>query len=286
MLKIILPDKRFLGPCYGIGRAFKKCLNLKNKEEFLLYGQLGHNKALYNYLERKGFVIIDDLKKAKNKKIIIRAHGINKKDLEFLKKNKIQFIDLTCSLVKRLLNMTLKFEREGYRIIIIGDKNHMEIKNVCTFLKKPIVIHDKIDVDKLHLFPRVAVFTQTTLTLKEISNILPFMKQKFKTMVYVPTRCPETNKRQSEAVKLARRVDLVLVVGDKISRNANNLVKVCKEITMAKLIQGQADFNKLPLSKIKKVGFISSASTPLFFSKKIIKCLKEKNFDTWFDWKS
>ena len=276
MLKIVLPDKNCLGPCFGIKRAFKKCLDIKDKKEFLIYGQLGHNRALCNYLKKAGFVTINTLKKAKNKKVIIRAHGINKKDLELLKTNKIQFIDLTCPFVKKFLNLSLKFEKKGYQIVIIGDKNHIEIKNVCSFLKKPIVVNNEVEAKTLFPFSKIAIFTQTTQIFEKINKILPILKQKYKDVVYIETRCPETKQRQNEVIKLASKVDLMLIIGDKISKNANNLMKICKEITKAKLIQGKADINRVSLNKLKRVGIIASASTPSFIVDEVIKCLKSK----------
>jgi len=276
MLKIVLPNKDCLGPCFGIKRAFKKCLDIKDKKGFLIYGKLGHNKALCDYLKESGFVTVNILKKIKDKKVVIRAHGINKKDSQFLKTNKIQSIDLTCPFVKKLLDLCLRFEKKGYQIIIIGDKNHIEIKNVCSFLKKPIVVNDEVEVKRFPSLSKIAVFTQTTQTFEKIDKILPILKQKGKSVVYTETRCPETKQRQNEALELASKVDLMLVVGDKISKNANNLIKICREITKANLIQGRADINRESFSKFKRIGIIASASTPSFVVDEVIKCLKLK----------
>lgn len=276
MLKIILPNKNCLRPCFGIERTIKKCLNVRDKREFLIYGQLGHNKSLCNYLEKAGLITFNDLKKVKNKKVIIRTHGINKNDLDFLEKNKIQFIDLTCPYVKKFLNMSLKYEKDGCQIIIVGNKDDDEIKNVCSFLNNPIIVNDEIDVKKIPFFSKIAVLTQTTQTLKKIKNLFPLIKQKCNEIIYIETRCPETEQRQEEAIELAGKVDLILVVGDKISRNANNLIEVCKDITKTRLVQGAADINKISFGKFKKVGVISSALTPSFIVKDIIQSLKNK----------
>jgi len=281
MLEIILPDKNCLKSCFGIERAFRKCMDIEGNE-FLILGQLGHNKALCDYLEKRGFISINNLQKAGNKKIIIAPHGINKDDLEFLKKNKVQFIDLACPFVNRLIKQALAFEKRNYQIVIIGDKNHIEIKNVCSFLKSPIVINNKVDVKKLSLFPKVAVLAQTTQTLMRINNVLPIIKKKYKKVVYANTRCPETGKRQEEAIKLAKKADLVLVVGDNISKNANNLVDVCGRFAKSKLVQGEDDIKDVLFHEIKKVGVIASASTPSFSTDGIIKCLKKLSLDAQF----
>ncbi|MEA3292942.1 MAG: 4-hydroxy-3-methylbut-2-enyl diphosphate reductase [Patescibacteria group bacterium] len=275
MLEVILPSKKFLEPCFGIKRSFDSCLSIKDKNKFLIYGQIAHNKALCERLENEGFTSIDGLEKVKNKKVIIRAHGITKQDLDFLKQKKIEFINLTCPFVEKLLNISLKFEKDGYQVIIIGDKNHIEIKNVCSYLKSPLVVDNETDL-KNSSFPKVAVLCQTTQTLEKIERVLPFIKRKYKKVVYVSTRCPETEQRQKQAAILAEKVDLMLVIGDTISKNANNLVKISKKITKAALVLQREDINKISFYGIKKVGLIASASTPSFVVDELIEFLKEK----------
>ncbi len=273
MIKIVLPNKNHQGPCFGVKLALEKCLKIKNKRRWVIYGKLAHNRVLNKYLREKGLKIIDSLDKAKNKKIVIRAHGINKTDLETILKNKVEFLDLTCPYVKNLLNKALNLEKKDYRVVIIGDKNHVEVKNVCSFLSKPVVIGDAGLVKKLGEFDMVGVVTQTTETLEKINSVLSAIKHKYKNVVYFQTRCSETDQRQKKAVEMAKKVDLMLVVGDSISANTKNLVNLCKNITKTKLIKTEKEIDKKAIRDVGSVGVIASASAPSFVVKKIIKKL-------------
>ncbi|MBI4812766.1 4-hydroxy-3-methylbut-2-enyl diphosphate reductase [Candidatus Falkowbacteria bacterium] len=280
-MEIILPDKKYLGPCFGIRRAVEKCLSLK-KDNFVIYGQLAHSAALCIELERSGLEIVGGIEDIKGGKVVIRPHGILKNDLDFLRKSGVFLVDLTCPFVKKLLDKAVEFEKNGYRVVIIGDKNHSEIKNVCSFLQKPLVIDRKDEVREIDPDKKIAVLTQTTQTLKKINELLPLIKRRRKEIVFISTRCDETDERQKEAKKISEKADLVLVVGDKMSKNANNLVKVAREKTRAKLVQNARGLAKILknmhyISNLK-VGVIASASTPAFVVSDIIKCLKEKKF--------
>jgi 4-hydroxy-3-methylbut-2-enyl diphosphate reductase len=280
-MKIILSDKKYLGPCFGIKRAVEKCLSLKGSN-FVIYGRLAHNVALCDELKKEGFVVVDSLEDARGKKIILRPHGISKNDLQILKKKDIFFVDLTCPFVKNLLNKSLEFEKDGYQVIIIGDKNHIEIKNVCSYLQQPLVVGKKGDMHKSDSDKKTAVLTQTTQTLKKINELLPLIKRRCKESIFVSTRCNETDERQKAVKEISEKADLVLVVGDRMSKSAANLVKVAQEKTHAALVPNVGRITKIfkntRHASNLKVGIIASASTPAFVVNDIIKCLKEKTF--------
>ncbi len=264
-----------LGPCFGIQRALNECLKIRDKKKYLMYGQLGHNKALCGILKKEGIGFIGDLKKTKNKKIIIRAHGINQRNRSLLDKKNIHFLDLTCPFVKNFLEKALAFEKKNYQVVIIGRKNHIEIKNIKSFLKSPIIADNRSEIKNIPFCEKIACFSQTTQTLETIKTILPLIKKRAKKFIYVETRCFETQIRQDEAKKMAKKVDLVLVVGDKNSENANNLLKISKKYAQAKLVLNKENINKKLFKGIKIVGIIASASSPKTSAENIIKSIKQ-----------
>ncbi|MBS3090432.1 hypothetical protein J4433_01540 [Candidatus Pacearchaeota archaeon] len=187
---------------------------------------------------------------------------------------------MICPFVKKLLNLALSFEKKGYLVVIIADKKHAETKNICSFLKKPIIVGSIKEAVKIPRLSKAVVLTQTTQTLDRINEILPVIKRKCKNpenVVFIPTRCPETESRQENAAEIAGKSDLVLVVGGSISKNANNLVDVCRKFCRAELVQAVKDAEKIPVGA-RKIGIIASASTPLFVSESIIKCLRNKKW--------
>lgn len=274
MVKLILPDKKLLGPCFGIQRALNECLRIKNKKKYLMYGQIGHNKALCRILKNQGIGSVKNLKEAKNKKIIIRAHGINKQDQIFLKKNNINFLDLTCPFVKNFLKKAIEFEKKNYRIIIIGRKNHIEISNIKSFLKNPVIISEKSEIDEISEEQNIACFSQTTQMSEKIKELLPLIKKRAKKFIYIETRCFETQKRQEEAKNLAKKVDLMIIVGDNNSENTKNLLKLSKKSAKSILVANTKSLNKNILKEARSVGIIGGASTPYQIIKEIIHFVK------------
>ena len=310
MIEIILPDEKFLKPCFGVNRALKKCLNLENKREYLVYGELAHNQRLVEKVEQSGIRSVNSLSDKQN--IIIRAHGITKCDKKKLKKH----IDLTCPFVTAFKEKALKYEKDGFQIVIIGDKNHAEIKNVVSYLESPIVVHTKKEATELPYFNKLACMSQTTERQEMIDQIVPTLRKKAEQFQYIETRCGETKTRQETAQSLARRVDLLIVAGDTHSANANNLLKIGQTHTKAILVNSSEEISKKDLSNVRtfdktsknlgerirtfdktsknlgerirtfdktsknlgfrkiKVGIIASASTPHFVVDEIIKSIR------------
>jgi len=271
MLEIVLPDKNLLKPCFGVDRAIKKCLKLKNKEKYVIYGQLAHNRRLVKKVEESGLVSVDNLDRDSD--IIIRAHGIDKNDKEKLK----NYIDLTCPFVLIFKEKALKYQKLGYQIVIIGDKNHIEVKNIVSYLKNPIIIRAKEEALKLPFFKKIACMSQTTERQKIISQLIPTLETKTKKFIYIETRCNETKNRQETTQKIAKKVDLLIIAGDSHSANANNLLKIGLLHTKTILINSGEKLKKRDLSKIKKVGIIASASTPYFIVKEIVRTIKSQS---------
>ncbi len=239
-----------------------------------MYGQLGHNKALCGILKKEGIGFIGDLKKTKNKKIIIRAHGISQSDRSLLDKKNIHFLDLTCPFVKNFLEKASTLEKKNYQIVIIGRKNHIEIKNIKSFLRNPIIADNRSGIKNIPFCEKIACFSQTTQTLETIKTILPLIKKRAKKFIYVETRCFETQIRQDEAKKMAKKVDLMIVAGDNNSENTKNLLKIAKKNTASILIADIKSLNKKKLKKARSAGIIAGASTPLKSTQEIINFIK------------
>lgn len=275
MTELIIPDKKLLGPCFGIQRALDECLRIKNKKKYLMYGQIGHNKALCRILKKEGIDFINDLGKIKNKKIIIRAHGIAKKDRSFLDKKNIDFLDLTCPFVKNFLKKALTFEKKNYQIVIIGRKNHIEIKNIKSFLKNPLILDKKREIKNIPFCEKIACFSQTTQTLETIKTLLPLIKRRAKNFIYIETRCFETQIRQDLTKKIAKKVDLMIVAGDNNSENTKNLLKISKKTTASIIISDKKFLNKKIVEKVERIGVIVGASTPVKSTEEIINFIKK-----------
>jgi 4-hydroxy-3-methylbut-2-enyl diphosphate reductase len=244
-------------------------LRLKNKENYTIFGQLAHNKNLNGCLGEAGLDFATNIDSVE-KNVIIPAHGLDRQKKEKL----ANYTDLTCPFVQRLHDKAKLAEKKNFQIIIIGDKNHIEIKNTISYLKNPIVVDSIEEAKALNNFSQIAVLSQTTATEEKIKKILPVLKTKTKKLTYIPTRCGSTEDRQKEAKWLAKKADLLIVVGDHNSANANNLVSIGRAITKSVLVESEKEINSKLFSDIENVAIIASASTPYFVVEKIIQSIK------------
>lgn len=115
------------GFCFGVKNAVDKTEEqISNEKEMYCLGELVHNKQVIEKLENKGLKFINDISEAKNK-IIIRAHGAEKKIYEFAKNNNIEIIDLTCPKVLHIHKIAEEYVNKDYYIFLIGKKDHPEV---------------------------------------------------------------------------------------------------------------------------------------------------------------
>jgi (E)-4-hydroxy-3-methyl-but-2-enyl pyrophosphate reductase len=313
MIEIILPEKKLLRPCFGVDRALVECLNLKKKEDYVIYGQLAHNKRLVKKIKDSGISSINKLNRISN--IIIRAHGITKNDRKKIK----DCIDLTCPFVLAFKEKALEYEKKGYQVVIIGDSDHVEVKNITSYLKNPIVLRTKKEALRFCLYEKIACMSQTTERQETIDELIPILKKKTKEFMYIETRCGETKTRQGACRDLAKKVDLMIIAGETHSANATNLFKIAQDYTksilvnsgkglkindLEQILKGRIrtfdkasknldgkirtfdkasknldgkirTFDKASKNLDGKVGIIASASTPHFVVEEIVEAIKK-----------
>lgn len=282
MVKKRLKIKRakHTGFCFGVKRAIGIAEDFlkKNRSAYSL-GPLIHNPVVVGELSRKGLKVIEDIKKAKGANIVIRSHGISpylrKKALE----NSVGMVDATCPFVKRSHSIVTLLKKENYQIIIIGEKDHPEIKALTEVAgHRAQVVTDSSDLKKLRLRnEKVAVVAQTTLSRDEFLKIAGsiFNKGCFEYRIF-DTICNDVVQRQAEAKQLAREVDMVLVVGGRMSANTKHLVRICREIGARTYhIETEEELKPLWFKGADSVGVISGASTPEKIVNKVISRLRK-----------
>ena len=273
-MKIILAKN--LGFCSGVKRAVaiaEKSLKEDPKPVQFL-GPLIHNEKVVEKLKRNGGKIISSLKEIKSGTLIIRAHG------EIFNPNEIKKIlvrDTTCPLVKRAQNSAKELFEKDYQVIIVGDKNHPEVKGIKGYTKnKAIVINSKKEAERLKSFKKIGIVAQTTQDLDKINKILKILKKKAKGFQWINTLCPEVLSRQKELFQILRKAEGILVIGSHSSANTKRLVKIVKKSQKSVWwINSSRELKRERFRNFSTLGVISGTSTPDWVINKITNELRK-----------
>ncbi len=266
------------GFCFGVDRAVKIAYNTAEDKKGLVYtyGMLIHNRDVTLELENLGVVCAEDIDRiADGSRVIIRAHGISKKEYEALEKKNVEIIDATCPFVKRIHKIVEEEHKKGRTIVIAGDKDHPEVKGINGWCEdSAFIVGCEEDCDKILSKDReipVSIVAQTTLRPEKAEKIEKKLKKYFTNAIFFDTICSATEERQKAAKELAEESDMMFVIGGKNSSNTEKLFEICREhcketykIENSKELDGLAHLFK---KFIKKVGITAGASTP----EKVIK---------------
>ncbi|MBI2991991.1 MAG: 4-hydroxy-3-methylbut-2-enyl diphosphate reductase, partial [Deltaproteobacteria bacterium] len=202
-------------------------------------------------------------------KLVFSAHGVSPVVWQQSKERQLQvIIDATCPLVEKVHREVRRFAAQGYWIILVGHPEHDEIVGTNGEAPGRIRIVANIEEAKRVEVPdpeRVAVLTQTTLSVDDTREIIGILRQRFPGMVAPPKEdiCYATQNRQDAVKELAREVDLVLVVGSPNSENSNQLRRVARSCGVpAQLINDFHGIDPRWLEGVERVGITSGASVP------------------------
>ncbi len=260
---------REVGFCFGVKRAINLTRQaLAERNDVFILGDLVHNKRVTDELEDKGLRKIDDYENEKSGTMIIRAHGLPKVRIQQAKNRGVDVVDATCPIVLRAQEAAQMLERDGYQVVIIGDSNHAEIKGILGALENPALVIDSIE--ELHeakksykLLRKVGVIFQTTHALELCNSIVNEMLMMCKEIRIINTICRPVQNRQDDALELASKVDLMIVVGSRTSANTVELAALCRYHNPNTIQVQNAD--ELALSHLegfKVIGIASGLSTP------------------------
>jgi len=253
------------GFCYGVKRA----INIAEKHEnSITYGPLIHNKDEINRLKDSfGIGLANGLGDIKAKDtVVIRTHGIPKNELEILKRQENKIINATCPYVTKPQQIVEKMSKEDYSIIIFGDKNHPEIKGVVSYAKdrdNAFIVLNKEELKKLPLKSKVAVVAQTTRKPEDFLEIVNALILKHKEVRVFNTICNATFENQDAAKDLAKRADIMIIIGGKHSSNTKQLYNIAKKwCPDSYLIENEKELKDEWFRGKKLCGISAGASTP------------------------
>ena len=267
------------GFCFGVNRAIQACYDEIGKGKIYTYGSLIHNKEVTKDLENKGVKIIESLDGIDEGTVIIRSHGVGKFLYDEFEKKGIRYIDGTCPFVKKIHNIVKENYDNNNNIIIVGNPNHPEVMGINGWCDNSATIIENVeDVENIYFDNDndTAVVVQTTFRGSKFNDITEAIKSHISNVKIYNTICSATDERQREAVELSKKVDKMIVIGDKGSSNTQKLYEICKKYCQnTYYIETICDLVLNIFSSNDKIGITAGASTPSAIIKEVISTMSE-----------
>jgi 4-hydroxy-3-methylbut-2-enyl diphosphate reductase len=276
---------KICGFCFGVERAVNLTLSaLKNKKKtdkmcVWSLGEIIHNPQVIKELKYRGLKLTKSLNSLKKGDIlIIRSHGESPTIIKEAKKRKLKIIDTTCPLVKNVQQIASSLKKRGFEIIIMGDKRHPEVRALKNIVgKKAKVISAFKETKKLKLRKKkIGLIEQTTQSLSDFKKIASYVSNlDYRQLHIFNTICEATITRQKLAVEIARKVDIMFVIGGKQSANTKRLAEICSATgTPTKRIEEAGQIKESWLERKGKIGVTSGTSTPSWVIEEVVKSLR------------
>jgi len=263
-MEVIIADK--CGFCQGVRNGIKtaeKTLSERNGDVYS-FGHIIHNTDVVEKLSKKGLNTVDSIEDVSKGTILIRSHGATKKQIAKIKERNLDIVDATCVLVKKVQNIAMELESQGYRVVVIGDSDHPEVRAITGSVEQAIVVADKKDLHRLKKGDKLGIVCQTTQSYSHFSEtVAGIIKQGFTELKIINTLCREAIKRQDSAMELAKKVDIMFVLGGKHSANTKKLAELCKMFNINTFhLQNWGELDINLLEGKKTAGVTAGASTP------------------------
>jgi len=257
------------GFCAGVDRAIDivdLALQVYGRPVYVRH-EIVHNRHVVEDLRQKGAIFVEELDAVPAGAVVIfSAHGVSPAVRREADARGLRSLDATCPLVTKVHLEALKYAREGYTIVLIGHRDHVEVQGTMGEAPEAIVlVETAADAERLTVRDpeRVSYITQTTLSMDDVKGIVAVLRRRFP-KIHEPAKddiCYATQNRQNAVKELARRAPVLLVVGAPTSSNANRLVEVARQHGAESfLIESAEDID--PQWCGGNVGITAGASTP------------------------
>ncbi len=279
--EIVLAEPR--GFCAGVDRAIEIVERALTKFGRPIYvrHEIVHNTYVVNDLKAKGAIFIEELSDVPaGATLVFSAHGVSKAIQDEAKQRGFNIFDATCPLVTKVHVEVAKLHREGFEFIMIGHKGHPEVEGTMGQLDHGIHLVEDVE-DVAHVSPaqtaKLAVVTQTTLSVDDAAEILSAVKARFP-QVREPKQqdiCYATQNRQDAVKLLSPQVDIVIVVGSPTSSNSNRLREVAIKLgTQSYMVDSADELQAEWFEGKRRVGLTAGASAPEILVRQVIERIK------------
>ncbi len=275
LMKVMVAEK--YGFCAGVRNAISTAEKvLSEKGQVYSLGPIIHNPGVVERLAKKGLVTVDDVEQIPaGATVLIRSHGAASEEIAHLKQKNADIVDATCVLVKRMQQIAMQMEGQGYKVVIVGDQNHPEVRAVVGCTSGAVVVGNESDISTIGS-GRLGIVCQTTQSPEFFGQMLSAIARAgFDEMKVINTLCKEAIKRQQAAVELCRKVDIMFVLGGLESANTRKLAELCKKYNNRTFhLQNWDEFDRKLVFGCRTAGVTAGASTPQWIIDDFVKNLE------------
>jgi (E)-4-hydroxy-3-methyl-but-2-enyl pyrophosphate reductase len=267
------------GFCMGVTRAMDLALKVAREKNEVIYslGPLIHNRQAVASLEAEGFLIAEVPEEIpEGTTVVIRAHGVRPEVREELEARGIRVIDATCPHVVASQKRIAVKSRAGFSIVIVGDRDHAEIKGLMGHAVGPVVvISSPEEVAEVELPEPLCIIAQTTFSEITYEKVVAEAQKRFPSIEIFESICSSTEDRQREVREMVKRVDAFVVVGARHSANTLRLAEIASESGKPTIhVETAAELSFSELRNLELVGVSAGASTPGWVIEEVIGALE------------
>ncbi|MCX8075955.1 MAG: 4-hydroxy-3-methylbut-2-enyl diphosphate reductase [Aquificaceae bacterium] len=272
------------GFCFGVRRAInlaeESLSTMEPGKELYSMGPLIHNPQEVKRLEEKGLRMLtheDGL--SQNSVVLVRSHGIPpQKERELLSKG-VRIVDATCPFVKAVHEAVVKLSKEGYFVVLIGEKEHPEVVGTLGYLQecggRGVVVESRDDLREVLGKDKVGIVAQTTQNEQFFKEVVGEIALWAREVKIINTICNATSERQEDVYRLTPQVDVMIVVGGKNSGNTRRLYQIAKSLNPNSYhIETSEELKKEWFNGVRKVGITAGASTPDWVIQSVVHRVK------------
>ncbi len=262
---MIIKRAKTQGFCFGVAITVQKAEEAVDRlgGDVTTLGHVVHNPQMVAQLEAKGLKNANSIEDVETGTVFVRAHGLPVEVYERAQERGLTIIDATCPMVTKIHVQAEKLRNDGYKIIVVGDASHPEVKGTLSHVPGAWCIQSVADIDALPRASKVGVVVQSTWNGPGFSDIVRKLSEKYYEVRAVNTICTDTKNRQSEVEVLAKEVEVMVVVGGKTSANTKHLAELAAmNGARAYHIEGPDELQPTWFAGVGTAGLMSGASTP------------------------
>ncbi|NPB05697.1 MAG: 4-hydroxy-3-methylbut-2-enyl diphosphate reductase [Aquificae bacterium] len=273
------------GFCFGVERAIglaeKAALSAREGGKVYTYGPLIHNPQEIERLRRLGVEVLRDEGRLEPEAVLIlRSHGIPPQKERELRRKGVKIVDATCPYVKAVHEAAVRLAKEGYFVVLVGEKNHPEVLGTWGYLVdaggEGVIVETLEDLKPALQRPKVGVIAQTTQNERFFKEVVGELAVWVNELKVINTICNATSVRQEEVRELAPKVDVMIIVGGKNSGNTTRLYKIAKSLNPNSYHVETADeLKKEWFEGAERVGVSAGASTPGWIIEGVVRRLEQ-----------
>jgi 4-hydroxy-3-methylbut-2-enyl diphosphate reductase len=254
-----------LGMCFGVRDAIALARETAQRQPLTILGDLVHNETVIADLRAKGVQIQNDTREVATQTVMITAHGASEQRLNAVRDRGLKVLEATCPLVHVAHHAVAKLVREGFHPVIIGKRDHVEVRGLTEDLAEFDVVLSEDDVLQLGERSHFGIAAQTTQPVERVRHLVGLIRQRFpdSEVRFIDTVCQPTKQRQHAAVELAQQSDLVIVIGGANSNNTHELVRTCsRHCERVHHVQTAEDLQPEWFDQAQTIGITAGTSTP------------------------